>query len=124
MGVQPRGRLSAGTIPGDGRKPTMPQKDAGMRNDPPVSEPVQIGSMSAARAAADPPDEPPQVRIGSKGLPVAPQTGLRVFAPEPNSGVLVLPTMIAPAALSRATITLSSAGTKSLNNGDPNVVRT
>src|SRR5215510_12557530 len=48
--VQPSGRPSLGTTPGEGRKPTTPQIAAGIRNDPPVSEPVQTGSMSKATA--------------------------------------------------------------------------
>jgi hypothetical protein len=69
---QPCARLSVGTRPGEGRKPTMPQNAAGMRSEPPPSEPVQIGSMLVASATADPPDEPPGVRLGSKGLPDGP----------------------------------------------------
>ena len=34
----------------------------------------------------------------SYGLSVAPKTGLKVCEPAPNSGVLVLPMVIAPAA--------------------------
>src|SRR5437773_4474554 len=83
---QPSGRASFATSPGDGRMPTTPHSAPGMRSEPPVSEPVQIGSMSTASAAAEPPDEPPAFNAGSNGLPVAPHTGLRVFAPAPMSG--------------------------------------
>ena len=72
-----------------------------------MSEPVQTGSRSVASAAAEPPDEPPAFRVVLKGLPVAPQTGLRLFEPAPNSGTLVLPTTMAPEARTRSTITLS-----------------
>ena len=74
----------------------MPQIAAGIRKEPPVSEPVQIGSMSQASAAAEPPDEPPAFSVGLNGLPVAPQTGLRELAPAPNSGTLVLAVTMAP----------------------------
>ena len=40
----------------------MPQKCAGTRNDPPVSEPNDSGPKPAASAAADPPDDPPGTR--------------------------------------------------------------
>jgi hypothetical protein len=86
---------------------------AGMRSEPPVSEPVQTGSMSVASATAEPPDEPPGLSMGLNGLPVAPHTGLRLLAPAPNSGTLVLPTTTAPAARTRPTMTLSQVGTKS-----------
>ena len=110
IGVQPSSLRELGTTPGDGLKPTTPQMDAGMRSDPPVSEPVHTGSMSHASAAAEPPDEPPAFRLGLNGLPVAPHTVLRELAPAPISGMLVLPVTMAPAARRRATSTLSSAG--------------
>src|SRR4029450_6577102 len=105
-------RRPTATMPGEGRKPTTPQNDAGLRRLPPVSEPVQTGSMSVASATAEPPDEPPGLGMGVNGLPVAPTTGLRLFEPAPNSGTLVLPTTTAPAARTRATMTLSQVGTK------------
>ena len=36
----------------------MPQNAAGLRSDPPVSEPVQSGTMPVASATAEPPEEP------------------------------------------------------------------
>ena len=43
--------------------PTTPQNEAGCRIDPPVSLPRAAGTIRAATAAADPPDEPPGVRL-------------------------------------------------------------
>ena len=94
-------------MPGDGRMPTTPHNAAGMRNEPPVSEPVQIGKRSVAKAAAEPPEEPPAFKLGLKGLPVAPQTALRVFAPAPMSGVFVFAVTMAPAVRKRAIKLLS-----------------
>ena len=91
--------------------PTTPHRAAGIRKEPPVSEPVQIGSKSVANAAAEPPDEPPAFKVGLNGLPVAPQTALRVFAPAPMSGVFVLAVTIAPAARRRVIRLLSWSGT-------------
>ena len=71
-GFQPIGRFSLGTNPGVGRKPTMPLKAAGLRSEPPVSEPVAIGTMPVASATPEPPEEPAADFVGSKGLPVAP----------------------------------------------------
>src|SRR3546814_20357863 len=65
IGAQPKPRLSDGTVPGEGRKPVTPQKAAGMRKEPPVSDPVPTGSMPSASATAEPPDEPPQIRFGT-----------------------------------------------------------
>src|SRR5450830_1933190 len=78
IGVQPSGLRALGTTPGEGRKPTMPHLAAGIRSEPPVSEPVHTGSMSSASAAAEPPEDPPAFRLGLKGLPVAPHTGLKL----------------------------------------------
>src|SRR4051812_20952711 len=79
--------------------------------------------MPQASAAAAPPLLPPHVLSRSYGLYVGPNTGLKVCEPAPNSGVLVFPMVIAPAALWRSTITASVSGKKSLKIGEPNVVR-
>ena len=102
---------TSGIRPGDGRRPTSPQKAAGLRMLPPRSEPSASGSIPAATAAAAPPLEPPAVRERSKGLRVAPNTALKVCEPAPNSDVFVLPITIAPARRSLATISVSAAGT-------------
>ena len=60
------------TRPYVGFRPTTPQRAAGWRIDPPVSEPRLIGARSAATAAAEPPEEPPGVREGSQGFRVGP----------------------------------------------------
>ena len=107
-GIQPWPRISPGTTPGEGRKPHTPQNAAGLRRLPPVSDPVAIGTMPQASATADPPEDPAAERAGSNGLPVAPQTALRVLAPAPNSGTLVLPHTMAPARRKSATNRSSS----------------
>ena len=55
-----------------GFSPTRPQHAAGMRIEPPPSLPCATGTMPAATAAAEPPEEPPGVRSRSQGLRVAP----------------------------------------------------
>src|SRR6185436_5151952 len=67
---------SSGTRPGDGRKPTTFVNAAGLRSEPPVSEPVAIGTMPHRSAAAAPPLEPPTVLAVLYGFSVAPNTGL------------------------------------------------
>ena len=117
------GAGQAGTRPGEGRSPTTLQKLAGLRSEPPMSEPSAIGSIPHASATAAPPLLPPHVFVRSYGLSVAPNTGLNVCDPAPNSGVFVLPTAMAPARFMRSTSSESSRGTKSLKIGEPNVVR-
>src|SRR5437868_6939352 len=92
-----------GTRPNEGFKPTIPQKLAGMRIEPAPSVPRESGPMPAATAAAEPPLDPPGVLVVSHGLRVGPKTGLSVAPFQPNSGVLVLPSMIAPARCRRST---------------------
>ena len=79
--------------------------------------------MPVARATAAPPLEPPHVRARFQGFRVAPKTALIVLPPAPNSGVLVLPTTIAPAAFRRSTTSASSAGTWCSKTFEPDVVR-
>ena len=71
-GTSDAARSTCGTTPGDGRKPTTPQNEAGVRRLPPWSEPVASGTMPSASAAAEPPEEPAGVFAGSNGLPVGP----------------------------------------------------
>ena len=70
--------------------------------------------MPVAAATAEPPDEPAGDSAKFHGLSVAPNTSLTVLAPVANSGVLVLPRIIAPARRSRPTTSASVSGTKSL----------
>ncbi len=87
----------------------MPQKAAGMRTEPPPSVPSVSGAMPSATAAALPPDEPPDVRVGSHGLPVTPVRGASVTPFQPSSGVVVLPTSTPPCSRTRATAGASTS---------------
>src|SRR5260370_8329211 len=53
----------------------MPQYAAGIRIEPPVSVPSARSQAPAATSAADPPEDPPEVREGSRGLRVSPTSG-------------------------------------------------
>src|SRR5262245_50064941 len=55
------------TRPGEGRMPTTPQKLAGLRNEPPISEPCATHAMPVASAAAAPPDDPAADRVWFHG---------------------------------------------------------
>src|SRR4029077_20743166 len=101
-----------------------PRHGGGGPPEPPPSVPRASGPWPVATAAAAPPDEPPAVRERSHGLRVAPKSGLSVSGLCPNSGVVVLPTRMAPASRSRRTGTASSAGTWSAKISEPIVVRT
>ncbi len=101
--------LGDGTRPKLAFIPTRPENDAGMRVEPPPSLAVANGTSPAATAAAVPPLEPPGVRLRSQGLRATPSALDRVYCRVPNSGALVLPNGMAPAARRRATCTESAA---------------
>src|ERR1700686_4515683 len=118
-GSQASGIGQFGVSPGVGRMPTMPQNDAGIRIEQPKSVPCASGTIPVATATADPPEDPAGLNAGFQGLRVTPNPSLNVLAPAANSGVLVLPSTMAPAALRRRTSSASSAGILSLNGGEP-----
>src|SRR5205807_4129232 len=86
-----------------GFRPTRPQHAAGMRIEPPPSLAWATGTTPAATAAAEPPEEPPGVRLRSQGLRAAPYNRGSVIGGRPNSGTLVLAKGMKPARLNRAT---------------------
>ena len=86
-----------------GLMPTRCVHAAGIRTLPAPSEPIAAATSPAATAAALPPDDPPGVCLRDHGLKVWPKAGPLVNGHWPNSQVLVLPTMTAPAARSRRT---------------------
>ncbi len=93
-------------------KPTMPHSAAGMRMEPPVSEPSPMKAAPVATDTAAPEDEPPGMRAvaGSAGLAGVPKCGLMPTPENANSVMLVRPTRLAPAARRRATAALSAGG--------------
>ena len=104
--------------------PTTPFAAAGIRIEPPPSVPTFSGTSPAAAATAAPPLEPPAMRSRSHAFGVSPNSGARVKGLWPNSGVVVLPIMIAPASRKRATATASVSGTLCSKISEPIVVRT
>ena len=55
-----------------GLKPTSPHSAAGMRTEPPVSVPIATAAMPSATEIGAPAEEPPGIRLRSKGLPGVP----------------------------------------------------
>src|SRR3984885_13269639 len=81
--------------------------------DPPVSEPIARSQTPAATRAADPPEEPPEVRSGLRGLRVSPISGWA--NPAAYSRHCVVANTSAPAARSRVTrVASATAGAGSL----------
>src|SRR5207244_4611439 len=86
------------TRPYVGFKPTQPHNAAGWRIDPPVSEPSAANASPAATTAADPPLDPPGIRVVSHGFNVGVTLEFSVDEPIANSSMFVRPKGIAPAA--------------------------
>ena len=93
-----------------------------MRTEPPPSLAVASGIIDPAIAAEEPPLDPPGVRSRFHGLRASSKSRFLVIAVAPNSGALVLPTTIAPAARSRSTWSESRATRLSLKTRQPWVV--
>ena len=100
---------NAGTVPKVGLCPTMPQKEAGMRMEPPPSVPTCNTPAPVAAATAAPPEDPPEVISGFQGLRVMPKALLSVTAFHPISGEVVTPIKTAPFARKLLTQGASSA---------------
>jgi hypothetical protein len=82
----------------------VPQYEAGRMTEPPVCVPMARGTIPAATAAAEPDDEPPGVWFRFAGLRVG------VGSRWAKAVVEVLPTGVAPARRSMATIEASAFG--------------
>ncbi len=106
-------------------KPTTPHRAAGMRIEPPVSEPSPTKAAPVATETAAPEEEPPGMRgvAGSAGLAGVPKWGLMPTPENANSDMLVRPRMAPPAARRRATAGLSQvAGGASASTVEPAAV--
>src|SRR5829696_773049 len=112
-----------GTRPNDCLNPKMPQDAAGMRIEPAPSLPCASGPRPAAIAAAAPPLDPPEVLARFQGLNEGPNTRFPESSFQPSSGVLVFPSMTAPAVYNRSTTGASSSGTQSGSINEPRAVR-
>src|SRR5258706_8547304 len=81
-----------------------------------------MGTMPAATAAAEPPDDPPGTRSGASGLRVGPNALCSVDEPIPNSSMFVFPNGTAPAARSFVTAVASNGVTYPSRMRDPQLV--
>jgi hypothetical protein len=72
--------MLCGMRPYEVLRPKHPVKHAGIRTEPPPSEPVTIGTTPPEIAAELPPDDPPGVRSRFHGLRVTPKSRFLVCA--------------------------------------------
>src|SRR3954454_17568424 len=111
--IESSGIGHVGMVPSVGLRPNTPHIDDGAVMDPAESVPVAAVTRPAATAAAEPPLDPRVLSDGSQGLRASGASRFFVSPSNPNAGVLVLPTITAPAARNRATAGQSSTGTLS-----------
>ena len=78
----------------------MPQKAAGWRIEPPVSDPSATTVSPEATAAAEPPLEPPGTQAVFQGLHVFWKALFSQEEPMANSSMLARPIRTSPAAFS------------------------
>jgi hypothetical protein len=69
-------QASSGTRPWVGLKPTIPQQAAGIRIEPPESEPSAASARPTATAAPEPELDPPAIRSEANGFATIPKCGL------------------------------------------------
>ena len=93
---------STGTRPNGGLNPTTPLNEAGIRIEPPMSEPLASSDVPAASDAPEPPDEPPTPNSGFHGLRVTPHSREWVNPAHENSGVVERAWMMPPASMIRS----------------------
>ncbi len=107
--------LPYGMRAGVGNSEAIPHQAAGMRRDPPLSEPIPRRDAPAEMRAASPPELPPGVRVGSEGRVACPQRKEQVLMEE-LLGVADFTKQKAPACLRIRTKRASSSlrGYKSL----------
>src|SRR5690242_17269698 len=104
----------------------MPQQAAGIRTEPPVSDPSATPASPVATAVAEPLDDPPGMRAGSSGLTGVPNHWLVPSGSIASSCRFVLPTIRAPAARAPARHAASAVAGAALCSTarDPAVVGT
>ena len=110
---------SCGTRPYGALNPTTPFQAAGVRIEPPMSEPVASVEVPDASDAPVPPDEPPTPYSGFHGLRVTPHSRECVKPAVENSGVVVRACAMPPAARMRSAIGSVTSAISSRCSSEP-----
>src|SRR5581483_5242015 len=105
-----------------GLRPTTPQSAAGMRTEPPLSDPIESGTRPAATCAPAPELEPPGEYWGFHGFLIRPKSGLSPDSPSANLFMFAFPMTTAPAAFARLTTAASAVGTFVIRDFAPAIV--
>src|SRR5579859_5714416 len=100
----------------------MPHHAAGIRIEPPVSDPSAPRHRPAATATAEPLDEPPEECARLHGFSAGPKSGCTT--PYAHSSMLSLPSDTAPPVVSACTTVASCSGMRCAWMREALVVRT
>ncbi len=115
----------SGTTPSSDSKPLVVLRPtrlfhaAGIRTEPPVSEPIPAAASPKATEVAAPEEEPPGASAGSFTLGGVAVTGFRPRPENANSVIWVLPRQTSPARVAFSNTTASLEGTRPLSNAEP-----
>src|SRR5579863_8132672 len=106
-----------------GLSPTTPHRAAGIRTEPPLSDPIDSGTSPPATCAPPPELDPPGEYAVFHGFLMRPKSGLSPDSPSANLFIFALPMITAPACLTRRTTAASVVGTFVIRDLAPAVVR-
>ena len=118
-------RAARGTTPSSEIRPAVvlsPTRSfhaAGMRTDPPVSDPMAAAASPKATEAAAPEDDPPGTALASFTQGGVCMTGFRPRPENANSDMWVLPRQTRPSRVAVCRQGASSAGTRPSSRRDP-----
>ena len=112
------------TNPYVGFRPTTPQKAAGSLIEPPVSVPNAHGTIPAATAAAEPPEDPPGTLFKFQGFLVTWKYECSVEPPIANSSIFNFPKFISSSSFILSITVASYGAMKSSNIFEEHVVFT
>ncbi len=110
---------SSGRRPIEVLSPTRSFQAAGMRTEPPVSEPSAAGARPKATEVAAPEEEPPDTASASLMQGGDWVIGLRPRPEKASSVMWVLPRQTEPPSVARARTAASFAGVRPLRRAEP-----
>ena len=100
-------------------KPTKSFQAAGIRTEPPVSDPIAPAAKSQAIDAAAPEEDPPATAAASLIQAGVAVTGFKPKPLKASSDICVLPRQTKPCAVALAKTSASSAGTRPAKRAEP-----
>ena len=119
-----------GTTPVSGRRPvvvfrpTRSFQAAGIRTEPPVSDPIPAGASPKATEAAAPEEDPPDTAFSSLIQGLVAVIGLSPSPEKASSDIWVLPRQTSPSRVAAVNTAASACGTRPFKRAEPASVST